>query len=45
MRRDCRNPECKIGIKKMGTRLLLYLKFKRAPYGFDRKAFGLDFVK
>jgi hypothetical protein len=45
MRRDCRNPECKIGINNPGPRLQLHLKFKRTPYGFDRKAFGLDFVK
>jgi hypothetical protein len=37
-------PECKIGIKNPGTRWQLRLKIGRTSEGFDRKAFGLEFM-
>jgi hypothetical protein len=40
-----KGPGCKIGIKNPGTRQQLCLKIKRTSEGFDRKAFGLEFVK
>jgi hypothetical protein len=40
-----RGPECKIGMKNVGTRLQLCLTIKRTPYGFNKKAFRLEFVK
>jgi hypothetical protein len=38
-------PGMQIGIENPSTRLQLRLKIKRTPYGFDRKAFVLEFVK
>jgi hypothetical protein len=37
--------EYKIGIKNPGTIWQLHLKIKRTLEGFDRKAFGLEFVQ
>jgi hypothetical protein len=38
-------PKCKIGIKDPGTKRKPSLKMERISDGFDRKAFGLQFVK
>jgi hypothetical protein len=40
-----KGPECKIGIKDLGTRWELRLKIERTSQMIDRKAFGLEFVK
>jgi hypothetical protein len=45
MGRDCGGARIKNRKKEQGTRLQLGLKIKRTPYGFDRNAFGLEFVK
>jgi hypothetical protein len=37
--------ECKTGIKSPDTRRHLRLKIERASGGFERKAFGLEFVR
>jgi hypothetical protein len=37
--------ERNIGIKDPGIRQQLCLKIKRTSDGFDRKAFGLEFMK
>jgi hypothetical protein len=44
-KRPWKGPECNIGIKDPGTRRQLRLKIERTSDGFDRKAFGLQFVK
>jgi hypothetical protein len=38
-------PKCKLGIKDPGTNRKPRLKMERISDGFDRKAFGLQFVK
>jgi hypothetical protein len=38
-------PQCKIVIKNPGTRRQLRLKIERISEGFDRKVFGLEFVR
>jgi hypothetical protein len=43
--RRWKSPECKMGIKDLGTRQQPRLKFERASGRFDGKAFGLEFVK
>jgi hypothetical protein len=43
--RHQQKPESKIGIKDPGTRWQLRLKIERTADGFDRKFFGLEFVK
>jgi hypothetical protein len=39
------NPEGSTGIKDLGIRRQLRLKIDRTSDGFDRKAFGMDFVR
>jgi hypothetical protein len=39
------NPQGSTGIKDPGITLKLRLKIERISNGFDRKAFGLEFVK
>jgi hypothetical protein len=45
MKRIWMGPECKIGIKDPGTRWQLRLKIERTSDGFNRKTFGLEFMK
>jgi hypothetical protein len=40
-----KGPECKIGMKNPGTRQQLHLKIEGTSEGFNRKAFGLEFMK
>jgi hypothetical protein len=44
-KRRWKDPECKMGIKDPGTRRQLRLKIERTSDGFQRKAFGVAFVK
>jgi hypothetical protein len=44
-KRRWKGPECKTLIKDPGTRRQLRFKIERTSDGFDRKAFGLEFVK
>jgi hypothetical protein len=44
-KRRWKGPECKTGIKDPGTRRQLRIKIERTSDGFDRKAFGLEFMK
>jgi hypothetical protein len=44
-RRLLKGPECKMGIKDSGTRQQLHLKIGRTLDGFNRKTFGLEFMK
>jgi hypothetical protein len=40
-----KGPECKTRIKNPGTRQKLHLQIKRTSEEFNRKAFGLEFMK
>jgi hypothetical protein len=41
----CRNSKGSTGIKDPGTRRQVRLKIERTSDGFNRRAFGLEFVK
>jgi hypothetical protein len=45
MKKGLKGPECKIGIKNPDTRRQLLHKIERISEEFDRKTFGLEFVK